>query len=94
MSNDMRDFEQFMKQREEASNTFMNGDFGPLDRISTHGLPATFFSPNGNYVVGADKVNATNASGASLFEAGSTNRFEILDMAASDGIAYWVAYKV
>lgn len=93
MDNDLRDFEEFTRQREKASDAFINGEFGPLEEISAHALPATLFGPNGNSVVGADKVNAANASGAGLFEAGSTNRFEILHMAAADGIAYWVGFQ-
>src|SRR4051812_4660803 len=93
MNNDMHDFVQFMKQREEASLAFVNGDIGPLDHIATHVLPATIFGPQGDYVVGADKVNAANASGAKHFETGGKSTFEILHMAASDGVAYWAGIQ-
>jgi hypothetical protein len=66
MTNESHDFEQFIKQREEASLAFVNGDIGPLDRIATHGSPATIFGPKGDYVEGAGNVNAANASGAKL----------------------------
>ena len=62
MSDDLHDFEQFMKQREDASLAFINGDIDPLDRIATQVSPATIFGPMGDYVEGADKVNAVNAS--------------------------------
>lgn len=93
MNNDLHDFEQFMKQREEASRAFVNGDIKPLDRISTHVSPATIFGPKGDYIEGADKVNAANASGAKMFESGGENSFEILQMAANDGIAYWAGIQ-
>lgn len=54
MSKDLQDFEQFLKQREEASEAYVNGDAEPLRRISAQDLPATFFSPNGDYVKGAE----------------------------------------
>jgi ketosteroid isomerase-like protein len=93
MNNDMHDFEEFMKQREEASLAFVNGDIGPLDRIATHVLPATIFGPKGDCVEGADKVNEANASGAKHFESGGKSTFEVLQMAASGGIAYWAGIQ-
>ena len=93
MNNDLHDFEQFMKQREEASRAFLNGEIGPLESIATQVSPATIFGPNGNYVEGADKVNAANASGAKMFESGGESSFEILQMAANDGIAYWAGIQ-
>ena len=93
MSKDIQDFELFMKQREVASRAFVNGDIEPLDRISTHISPATIFGPKGDYIEGADAVNAANASGAKMFESGGENSFEILQMAASDGIAYWAGIQ-
>lgn len=38
-------------------------------------------------------MNAANARGARHFEAGGTNTFEILQMAASDGVAYWAGIQ-
>ena len=34
MSQSSKDFDEFMKQREEASDAFVNGAFNPLDKIS------------------------------------------------------------
>ena len=93
MNNDMHNFEQFMKQREKASLAFVNGDIGPLDRLSTHDSPASIFGPNGDTLDGADKVNASNANGASHFQSGGTNKFEVMQMGASDGIAYWAGIQ-
>ncbi|MGH6835489.1 MAG: YybH family protein [Candidatus Acidiferrales bacterium] len=93
MGNDLHDFEQFMKQREDASKAFVNGDIGPLDRIATRVSPATLFGPNGDCIAGADKVNAANESGAKLFTSGSDTSFEIFQMAAKDGIAFWTGIQ-
>ena len=93
MNNEMRDFEEFMKRREDASRAFVNGDAKPLDAVATHTSPATIFGPKGDYVEGADEVNAANERGAKLFEAGSESDFEILQMSANDGLAYWAGIQ-
>jgi ketosteroid isomerase-like protein len=93
MSNDLRDSEHFMKQREAASQAFVNGDIGPLDRISTHTSPATIFGPGGDCVEGAAKVNAANAGGAKHFKSGSKSAFEVLQISADAGIAYWAGIQ-
>lgn len=87
MTNELHDFKNIMKQREEPSQVFVNGDIGPLDRIAIHVSPATIFGPQGDYGEGADEVNAANMSGAKHFESGSKSRFEVLQMAASGGVA-------
>ncbi len=93
MNNDAQDFEQFMKQREDASQAFVEGDAEPLEQVATHTSPASIFGPQGDYVVGADEVNAANKRGAEHFAPGSKNRFDILHMAASNGVAYWAGIQ-
>ncbi len=93
MSTSTNDFDAFLKQREEASTAFVNGDFNPLDQVSTHTSPATIFGPNGSCIQGADQVNTVNANGAKLFKPGSENRFEIMHAAADQNMAYWVGIQ-
>lgn len=93
MSNDMHDFEQFMKQREHAAQAYVNGNAAPVDTISTRSFPATFFHPSGDYEQGAEQVSSRYERDAEYFESGSDSSFEILQMAASDGIAYWVGFQ-
>jgi hypothetical protein len=92
MSSDLYDFQQFMKRRDEAARAFVNGDAAPLGRIVTHTSPATFFGPKGGYDQGADNVYAVYDRDAAHFIMGNSN-FEILHMAASNGIAYWVGFQ-
>ena len=83
MNKDLQDFEQFMKAREQAARAYARGEAEPLARRSTQASPATFFSPGGGYVAGAEQVLSTYKRDATHFTAGDTN-FEILHMAASD----------
>lgn len=93
MSNELRDFEQFMERREDAARAYVNGDAGLVDRISTHISPATFFHPSGDYEQGAEQVSSRYERDAGYFESGGDTNFEILQMAVSDGIAYWVGFQ-
>ena len=54
---------------------------------------ATFFSPSGSVISGASTVSKRYAEDAKGFATGSDTHFEIIQMAASDGIAYWVGYQ-
>lgn len=92
MNDDLHDFEQFMKRREEASLAYVQGDAEPLSRIVARVSPATFFPPRGGYQQGATEVASRYEHDAALFEQGSDSSFEVLQMAASDGIAYWVGF--
>src|SRR5436190_15509326 len=85
---ELQNFKRFLKQREEASRAYVNGDIGPLDRVSTHTSPATFFSPGGDRIRGAAKVNAANARGARSFAPGGRTTFKILHLAAAGGVAF------
>jgi ketosteroid isomerase-like protein len=87
------DFEQFLKLRKEASDEFINGNFEPLNSISTHQSPATIFGPKGDCVQDAEQVNSANARGAKLFKPDGTNAFEIMHMAADGNLAYWVGIQ-
>jgi len=93
MSNDLHDFEQFMKRREEVARAYVRGDAAPLGRIVTHVSPATFFAPRGGYRQGADEVWSTYDHDAALFEPGGDSSFEILQMAASENVGYWVGLQ-
>lgn len=93
MNSDLQDFQQFMKQRENAAQAYVNSDPGPVSRLSTQVSPATFFHPNGDCEQGAEQVLSRYEGDAQQFESGETH-FEILQMAASDSIAYWVGFQL
>jgi len=93
MTNDLHDFEQFMQQRDEAARAYVRGDAAPLGRIVTREGGATFFAPRGGYVQGADAVCSTYEHDATAFAPGGASSFKILQMGASDGLAYWVGFQ-
>jgi ketosteroid isomerase-like protein len=93
MQNDQHDFEQFMKQRSEAALAYINSDATPLGEIVAHHSPTTFFRPSGDYYQGAEAVWSKYESDATSFESGSEGQLEILHMAASAGLAYWVGFQ-
>lgn len=93
MSKDLQDFERFMQQREAAAGAYVRGDAEPLGQVVARVSQATFFSPRGDYVTGADAVWSRYDQDAAAFESASDNHFEILDIGASDGIAYWVGLQ-
>lgn len=93
MSDNLRDFAQFMQQREVAARAYVNGDAEPLVRIATSNSPATFFSPRGDVIQGASDVSARYAADAAAFDTNNENELEILQMSAGDDIAYWVGLQ-
>lgn len=93
MSNDLQDFKTFMQQREAAARAYVRGDATPLGRLVAHQSPATFFPPRGGYTEGAEEVGAIYTQDATSFASGGDSTFEILHMAASDSIGYWVGFQ-
>lgn len=93
MTNETQDFEKFMKQREKVARAYVRGDAAPLGQIVASDSPATFFGPQGGYVEGAQQVATKYENDAASFESNGDSHFEILQMAANDGIGYWVGFQ-
>lgn len=89
----MADFDDFMRQREAASNTFVEGDAKALLDISATQDPATIFGPQGTIVSGATEVDKANIATASRFAEGSENRFGVLHKGQDGDLAYWVGIQ-
>lgn len=93
MSQISTDFDEFLKQRKEASDAFVNGESNSLDNISVQISPATSFGPKGNWVQGADLVNAANANGSKHFKSSSKNAFEVLNKGEDKNLAYCIGIQ-
>lgn len=93
MTDHFADFKAFLHQREAAAIAYINGDPGLVERIAAEDLPATFFGPRGGFTEGADQVAAKYSDDAKSFAAGGESSFEILQLSASDRIAYWVGFQ-
>lgn len=93
MNKETEDFKEFMKRREQAAKAYVSGDPQPLDEISVRDDPATFYGPGGDFEKGAGDVSKRYIKDAASFEEGSETHFEILQMAASGDIAYWVGFQ-
>jgi ketosteroid isomerase-like protein len=93
MNKDLQDFQQFMKQREDVARAYARGDAAPLARVVARVHPATFFSPKGGYRQGTEEVSTTYERDAAAFEPGGDSKLEILQMAASDGVACWAGFQ-
>ena len=59
-------FDQFLRQREDASLAYINGDPEPVIALSTRTDPASFFPPSGDRVIRAKAVDAANRKGGKL----------------------------
>ncbi len=70
MTNDLHDFEQFVKRREDAVRVYVGGDAAALGRIVAGVSPATFFCPRGGYEQGADHVYSVYERDAAHFTSG------------------------
>jgi ketosteroid isomerase-like protein len=90
---ELRDFAEFMRRREAAATAYIQGDAASLLGMTAHTGDATFYPPRGGSVSGAEHVVAEFARGAQGFTPGGTNAFEILQLAASDGLACWVGFQ-
>lgn len=93
MADDLRDFQEFMKQREQAARAYVSGDGGPLAALVATGGDATFFAPRGGTEQDAAHVASVYARDVNAFLPGGESHFEILHMQASDSLAYWVGIQ-
>ncbi|HEY2163620.1 MAG TPA: nuclear transport factor 2 family protein [Gemmatimonadaceae bacterium] len=84
------DFGTFLELREAAAREYEAGDAEPLRRMTTRHPPATFFGPDGAIRLGPDRVSEAYEHAV---PADGETHFELLQSAASDGLAYWVGLQ-
>jgi ketosteroid isomerase-like protein len=88
------EFDEFMREREAASNAYIRGDAAALAAMLTHQDPSTFMPPSGVVVEGAGAVMEAQVDGAAAFGADSSGRFEILNSGSSGDLAFWTGRQV
>jgi NAD(P)H-dependent FMN reductase/ketosteroid isomerase-like protein len=82
-------FDAFMKERQKIAADYVNGDATSLKAIVTHSEPATFFSPRGDHLEGADAVAGRYERDAASFHKGGSTDLEVLQSSASGELAFW-----
>jgi len=82
-------FDAFMKEREKIAADYVNGDATSLKAIVTHSEPATFFSPRGDHLEGAEAVAGRYERDAASFHKGGSTDLEVLQSSASGDLAFW-----
>jgi ketosteroid isomerase-like protein len=87
------DFGSFMELREAAAGEYSTGDIEAFRAISTRHPPATLFEAGGAISLGPERVLEAYVEGAPPLETAGQTRFEVLQSAASDGLAYWVGLQ-
>jgi NAD(P)H-dependent FMN reductase/ketosteroid isomerase-like protein len=86
-------FGAFMKQREKIAEDYVNGNAASLKAIVTHSEPATFFSPRGDRLEGADAVVGRYERDAASFRQGGSTNLEVLQAGASGELAFWTGLQ-
>jgi ketosteroid isomerase-like protein len=89
-----RSFQAFLQRRASAAESYVNGDAQPLSEVLARQEPATFLSPRGDMVSGADAVAARYVKDAGAFQRGGHNRIEVLQSAASGDVAWWTGHQL
>ncbi|RWM08391.1 NAD(P)H-dependent oxidoreductase [Mesorhizobium sp.] len=86
-------FDAFMKQREKIAEDYVNGNATSLKAIVTHSEPATFFSPRGDHLEGANAVAGRYERDAASFHQGGSTDLEVLQASASGELAFWTGLQ-
>ncbi|RWB84637.1 MULTISPECIES: NAD(P)H-dependent oxidoreductase [unclassified Mesorhizobium] len=86
-------FDAFMRQREKIAEDYVNGDPTSLKSIVTQSEPATFFSPRGDHLEGADAVAGRYERDAASFHRGGSSDLEVLQASSSGDLAFWTGLQ-
>src|SRR6266516_7069920 len=88
------DFDEFFNaRRRPAAEAYTNGDSQPLEALLARNGAATFHSPRGDTVCGADTVATRYRSDAASFAPGGETNLEVLQKDASGDLAFWTDFQ-
>lgn len=88
------DFEMFWTARTDAENAYVVGDGSGVDDLVPHEGEATFFSPLGDVVTGADEVARRYRKDSAAYRPDGTTRFEVLQSFRGEDLAFWTGFQV
>jgi ketosteroid isomerase-like protein len=88
------EFERFFTQRVAAAEAYVNGDPKPLEALVARQGEASFHSPRGDSVGGAEAVATRYRDDAGSFQPGGTSSFDILHKQVSEDLAFWTGWQV
>jgi ketosteroid isomerase-like protein len=88
------DFDTFFGARRAAARAYVAGDGRPLDALVPHEGAASFFSPRGDIVSGADEVARRYRDDVVAFRPEGTTQLDVLQKTATDELAFWTGYQL
>lgn len=87
-------FDAFFATRVRAAEAYASGDYSLLSPLVAEEGEASFHSPKGDTVSGAQAVAERYRKDAASFQAGGASRLEVLQKGASGAIAFWTGFQV
>lgn len=88
------DFETFFAIRSQAAEAYARGDYSRLSPLVPEQGMASFHSPRGDTVSGAEAVAERYRKDAQSFQAGGKSRLEVLQKRASGDVGFWTGFQV
>lgn len=86
-------FKQFRTHREQAARAYVRGDGSKLDALVPHEGSASFHSPRGDTVVGAQDVAARYRADAKAFHSNGTTELEVVQQAHDSDLGFWTGFQ-
>lgn len=88
------DFEAFFAARTRAGEAYVNGDDSQLSPLLADEGTASFHSPRGDTVSGAEAVAERYRKDAHTFQGGGRSRLEILQKGVSGDLGFWTGFQI
>src|SRR4029450_11302758 len=88
------DFDAFFAKRARAAEADAKGDGGLLDALVAHEGEATFFSPQGDVVTGAEAVACGFFEYSNGCRPNGTTWFAVVHQASGADLAFWTGFQI
>jgi ketosteroid isomerase-like protein len=87
-------FDDFLVLRERAASAYVRGDGTEVDAMVPHRGAASFHSPGGETVTGAEDVATRYLTDAGLFHDNGASAFEVIQKGHADDVGFWTGFQV